>query len=96
MESAGARVVGHRARVHGNVGGSFVLCDCGFQSRVIASVDSSCLALVDHLQSVVRLGAEVTSGEDGGEAGVREPRRPLYPLGSASAAVECDNVTRSA
>ena len=90
MQVPGARVVGHRARVLGNGEGSFALCTCGFQSQVTASVDNSCLALVDHLQRVVRDGAEVRYGGDGGEAGVREPRRPLRPLGSASASVDED------
>lgn len=89
----GAWVVDHGARVHGTRDGCYVVCTCGFQSQVTGSVDNSCLALVDHLQRCVRAGAQVRYGEGGGESGVREPRRPLHPLGSASADAD---VTRSA
>lgn len=95
MQVPGARVTGHRARVRGNREGSFALCTCGFQSQVTASVDNSCLALADHLQRAVRGGAEVRYEGDGGASGVREPRRPLQPLGSASAPLD-DELNRPA
>ena len=84
MSEPGAWVVGHRVRIHGGAERSFALCSCDWQSRVTASIDNSCLALVDHLQRAVRRGAAVMKGDEG-TAGDREPRRPLRPLGTAGA-----------
>ena len=87
MREVGAYVIGHRARVRGGSEGSYASCPCGWQSQVTGSVDNSCLALVDHLQQQVRYGARVARGDDG-TAGVREPRRPLRPAGTAGAVVD--------
>ena len=64
-------------------------CSCGRPFVEQPSVQGACLALVLHLQAVVRDGATVIGGEDDdGSAGVREPRRPVPPRGSGS--VELD------
>ena len=85
MRVPGARVLGHSAVVRGDRTGSYCLCSCGYRSQVRGVLDASCLALTQHLQDSVRRGAPVTYGEDGGESGVREPRRPSPPPGSLSA-----------
>jgi hypothetical protein len=77
----GARVEGHCAVVRGTAGASFATCDCGYRSRSGPSVEVSCELLVSHLQAEVRAGARVLF-DDGGQAGVREPRVPVRPLGS--------------
>lgn len=87
MRTPGAWVLGHRAQVTRSDAGTAAVCSCGYVSLQTASLDNSCLSLVDHLQGAVRAGARVMRGDDG-LAGVREPRRPLRPLGSADAALD--------
>ena len=75
--------------VHGRGLISQVSCSCGRRFAAQPSVQGACLVLVQHLQSVVRDGARVVrGGDDGGLAGVREPRRPMPSLGSGT--VELD------
>jgi len=95
MREPGAWVVGHHAVVHGDAEGTSAVCTCGWASAFTAVIDRSCTALVDHLQAVVRAGAPVMRGDDG-TAGMREPRRPLRPLGSAGAEAPLEEETRSA
>lgn len=93
----GARVDGHRAVVRGSAESSQVECECSYRSSPSPTVERSCQLLVDHLQQVVRFGAAVLfEGEEGGAAGVREPRRPLSPLGSLDAFAERDGTSRTA
>lgn len=84
MHEPGAQVEGHRGRVR--AGGSAVQasCSCGHRFTESSSVQGACLALVQHLQKVVRDGAVVRGGGDDGLAGVREPRRPVPPHGGGS------------
>ncbi len=95
MKEPGAWVVGHHAVVRGDAQGTFAVCSCGWSSSFTAVIDRSCTALVDHLQAVVRAGAPVMHGDDG-TAGVREPRRPLRPVGSAGAEAPVEGESRSA
>lgn len=87
MREAGAWVEGHRGSVRARGQTVQALCACGYPFAQQASIQGACLALVQHLQGAVRNGAKVLPGDDG-PAGVREPRRPLAPLGSGS--VELD------
>jgi hypothetical protein len=87
MQTPGAWVLGHRAVVRGSEGDCRAVCTCGYQSQVTASLDNTCFVLVDHLQQAVRGGAKVM-GRDDGPSGVREPRRPLRPLGSSGAELD--------
>jgi hypothetical protein len=85
MREPGARVDGHRGAVHGRDRGPQVSCSCGQPFVAQSSVQGACLALVQHLEAVVRNGAEVVrGGDDDGLAGVREPRRPSPAAGSGS------------
>ena len=89
MHEPGARVEGHRSVVRGDGHTTEVVCSCGQPFGPQASVPSACLVLVRHLQTAVRQGAQVLPGDDdGGLAGVREPRRPVPSSGSGS--VELD------
>ncbi len=90
MHQPGAWVEGHRGAVRWHSLVSQVSCSCGHRLAAQPSVQGACLVLVQHLQSAVRDGARVVrdGDDDGGQAGVREPRRPMPPLGSGT--VELD------
>lgn len=85
MDEPGARVEGHRATVRQQGLALEVVCSCGHAFPAQSSVPGACLTLVRHLEAVVRAGARVRrGGEDGGTAGVREPRRPVPPDGTGT------------
>ena len=85
MRVPGAWVEGHRGAVRGRGLIAQASCSCGRPFPAQPSVQGACLALVLHLQAVVRDGAKVRGGDDDdGLAGVREPRGPVPSRGSGS------------
>lgn len=90
MRVPGASVEGHRAVVRLQGRHAEVSCTCGHASLLMPSAYAACVALVRHLQAMVRDGARVNGPEDdgGGSAGVREPRRPVPSGGSGSVALD--------
>lgn len=89
MREPGARVEGHQGLVRRSGATARVACACGYPFTPQATVQGACLALAQHLQGAVRDGARVIPGDEG-LAGVREPRRPLTPLGSATVELDAD------
>ena len=80
---------GHQGSVRGTGDAAQASCTCGYPFTPQASVQGACLALAHHLQAAVRDGARVIPGDEG-LAGVREPRRPLMPLGSSTVELDAD------
>jgi hypothetical protein len=87
MRQPGARVMGHRAVVRNATSTALPICECGYPFIPQPTLEGGCLAVSQHLVAAVRDGAVVVTDDDG-LAGVREPRRPRSPLGSASAEVD--------